>query len=152
MLKAEKDFEDFIELLNRFSVEYLIVGAYALALYARPRNTGDIDVYINSTEKNAENLLKVIKEFGFEDAGIEEVDFTTKGRIVQLGVSPVRIDIINEIDGVDFISAYKSRESHQFGRVSADFISRADLIKNKRASNRKKDIADLDELEMFDGK
>ncbi len=150
MLKAEKDYEDFIELLNKFNVEYLIIGAYALAIYARPRNTGDIDIFINNTEMNARKLLAVIRAFGFEDAGIEEVDFTTKGRIVQLGVSPVRIDIINDIDGVDFLSAYKAKATYQFGRVFADFISKTDLIKNKRASNRKKDIADLDELEMFD--
>lgn len=150
MLKVEKDFEEFVELLNRFKVEYLIVGAYALALYSRPRNTGDIDIYINNSSRNAELLVNVIKEFGFENAGIEESDFTIKGRIVQLGVSPIRIDIINEIDGIDFSDAYKRKERCQFGKVTANFISRLDIVKNKRASNRKKDQADLDELEKFE--
>ena len=104
MLKVEKDFEEFVELLNKFSVEYMIVGAYALALYSRPRNTGDIDVFINSSSKNAKQIIKVIEEFGFENAGIEENDFITRGRIVQLGVSPVRIDIINEILSLIHIS------------------------------------------------
>ncbi|MDY0082478.1 MAG: nucleotidyltransferase [Ignavibacteriaceae bacterium] len=149
MLKAEKDFAEFIELLNKYNVEYMIVGAYALALYSRPRNTGDLDIFINSTLDNAKRLLKTIKEFGFENAGIEEDDFIIKGRIVQLGVSPVRIDIINDIDGVDFLSAFKNKETFQFGKVAANFISRLDLIKNKRASKRKKDAADLDELERF---
>lgn len=149
MLKAEKDFEEFIELLNKFNVEYMIIGAYALALYARPRNTGDIDIFINNTLNNAKLLIKVISEFGFESTGIKENDFTTKSRIIQLGVSPVRIDIINEIDGVDFLSAFKNKETFQFGKVFANFISKSDLIKNKKASNRKKDIADLDELEKF---
>ncbi|MDD5609452.1 MAG: hypothetical protein PHY57_13120, partial [Ignavibacterium sp.] len=85
----------------------------------------------------------------FESTGIKENDFTTKSRIIQLGVSPVRIDIINEIDGVDFLSAFKNKETFQFGKVFANFISKSDLIKNKKASNRKKDIADLDELEKF---
>ena len=150
MLKAEKDFEEFIELLNKHNVEYMIVGAYALALYARPRNTGDIDIFINNNDANAKLVLNVIKEFGFGDAEIEENDFMTKGRIVQLGVSPIRIDIINEIDGIDFSNAFSRKEKFQFGKVIANFISRSDLIKNKKASNRKKDQADLDELEKFD--
>jgi hypothetical protein len=82
MLKAEKDFEEFVELLNKFKVEYLVVGAYALALYSRPRNTGDLDIFINNSRVNAKLLVKVIKEFGFENAGIEESDFTTTGRIL----------------------------------------------------------------------
>lgn len=150
MLKAEKDFEKFVKLLNKIKVEYLIVGAYALALYTRPRNTGDMDVFINNSSENAKRLIKVIEEFGFENGGIEESDFITKCRIVQLGVSPIRIDIINEIDGINFLDAYKHKETFQFGRVSANFISRSDIIKNKKAGNRKKDQADLDELEKFD--
>ena len=150
MLKVEKDFEEFVELLNKFSVEYMIVGAYALALYTRPRNTGDIDVFINRSPNNAKLLIKVIREFGFENAGIEESDLITKGRIIQLGVSPIRIDIINDIDGIKFLDAYKRKETFQFGKVSANFISRLDIITNKKASNRKKDQADLDELEKFD--
>lgn len=149
MLKAEKDFEEFVELLNKFNAEYMIVGAYALALYTHPRNTGDIDIFINSSSENAKLIIKVIKEFGFEDAGIQESDFTTKGRIVQLGVSPIRIDIMNDIDGIDFMDAYKRKETFQFGKVMADFISRLDIIANKKASKRKKDQADLDELEKY---
>jgi len=150
MLKVEKDFEEFVGLLFKFSVEYMIVGAYALALYTRPRNTGDIDVFINRSPNNAKLLIKVIREFGFENAGIEESDLITKGRIIQLGVSPIRIDIINDIDGIKFLDAYKRKETFQFGKVSANFISRLDIITNKKASNRKKDQADLDELEKFD--
>jgi hypothetical protein len=151
MLKAEKDFEEFVGLLNKYNVDYMIVGAYALALYARPRNTGDIDIFINCSTENAKLLIEVIKDFGFEDAGLEESDFSIIGRIVQLGVSPVRIDIINDIDGVNFSDAYVRKEKFQFGNVTANFISRADIIKNKKSSGRKKDQADLDELEKFDG-
>ncbi|HCY77249.1 MAG TPA: hypothetical protein DHV28_15115 [Ignavibacteriales bacterium] len=149
-MRAEKDFEEFIEFLNKSNVEYLIVGAYALALYSRPRNTGDIDIFINSSDTNVKLLLNVIREFGFENTGIEEDDFTTKGRIVQLGVSPIRIDILNEIDGIDFSEAFSRKKVFQFGNVMANFISRSDLIKNKKSSTRKKDQADLDELEKFD--
>jgi hypothetical protein len=142
--------EEFIGLLNKYKVQYMIVGAYALALYTRPRNTGDIDIFINKSKENSESLMKVIKEFGFENAGIEESDFTFSGRIVQLGVSPIRIDIINDIDGINFSDAYERLEKFKFGNITANFISKIDIIKNKKSSNRKKDQADLDELEKFD--
>jgi len=146
-LKAEKDFEEFIELLNKNKVEYMIVGAYALALYAKPRNTGDLDIYVNRTNRNASGLMKVLKEFGIEGTEISEKDFLTEDRVVQLGVSPVRIDLITSIDGVEFRDAYPRIEKVRFGSTNANFISREDLIKNKSASNRKKDQADLEELQ-----
>ena len=149
MLQAEKDFEEFIELLNKHQVEYMIIGAYALALYARPRNTGDIDIFVNNTKENAELLMKVVRDFGFGETGIEENDFLVSGRIIQLGVSPVRIDIVNDIDGVNFSDAYKRVEKFHFGSLIANFISKSDLIKNKLSSNRKKDQADLEELKKF---
>jgi len=127
----------------------MIIGAYALALYARPRNTGDIDIFVNNTKENAELLMKVVRDFGFGETGIEENDFLVSGRIIQLGVSPVRIDIVNDIDGVNFSDAYKRVEKFRFGSLIANFISKSDLIKNKLSSNRKKDQADLEELKKF---
>ena len=147
MLKAEKDFVEFIELLNKNNAEYMIVGAYALALYARPRNTGDIDIFINRTDGNAGLMIIVLKEFGFEGLGITKEDFLTEGKVVQLGVSPVRIDIMNSIDGIIFEEAYPRIEKVKFGGSMANFISREDLIKNKQSSKRKIDQADLEELE-----
>ena len=146
ILKAEKDFEEFIELLNKNNIEYMIVGAYALALYAKPRNTGDLDIFINNSKKNAAGLIKVLEEFGIKGTEISEKDFLTEKRIVQLGVSPVRIDLINSIDGVEFGDAYPHIERVRFGSSTANFISCDDLIKNKSSSNRKKDQADLEEL------
>ena len=146
-MKAEKDFEEFIGLLNKNKIEYMVVGAYALALYAKPRNTGDLDIFINRSPENASRLISVLNEFGMEGTGIYEKDFLTDGRIIQLGVSPVRIDIINSIDGVEFSDAYPRLEKVRFGSTTANFISREDLIKNKSASNRKKDQADLEELQ-----
>lgn len=146
MLKAEKDFEEFIELLNKHNIEYMIVGAYALALYAKPRNTGDLDILIGRTEINAKLMLNVLMEFGFESVTITTEDFLTEGRIIQLGVSPVRIDIMNSIDGVNFVEAFQRIEKVRFGDTTANFISREDLVKNKSSSKRKKDQADLEEL------
>ena len=147
MLKAEKDFEEFIGLLNKNKLNYMIVGAYALALYAKPRNTGDLDIFIERSENNAKSMLKVLKEFGLESLEITKEDFMTEGRVLQLGVSPVRIDIMNSIDGVKFNTAFNRIEKVNFGGTTANFISKEDLIKNKSSSKRKKDQADLEELQ-----
>lgn len=145
-MKVEKDFEDFIKLLNKYNVSYLIVGAYALALFAEPRNTGDIDIFIKRSGENAEKMLVVLKEFGFESLRLSSKDFVTKDMVVQLGVQPVRIDIISSISGVAFDEAYEFKEQKQFGKTTAYFISKEFLIKNKKASARKKDLADLELL------
>ena len=149
MLKVEKDFEEFIELLNLNNVEYMIVGAYALALYAKPRNTGDIDVFVNKDEKNAEKIIQVLNQFGFEGIGITKQDLLAEGKIVQLGVSPIRIDIMNSIDGVNFNDAYQRVKKINFGSTLTNFISYEDLVQNKSSSSRKKDQADLEDLQNF---
>lgn len=146
---AEKDFVEFIELLNKNNVEYLIVGAYALAVYTRPRNTGDIDILINPTIQNAEKIIKVLEDFGFSNTGIDLQDFLKEGQIIQLGVNPVRIDLLTSIDGVSFNDCYLKREQLPFGSAKANFISRVDLMENKRSSGRSKDKADYDELKRI---
>ncbi|MGD8778965.1 MAG: hypothetical protein PVH88_08385 [Ignavibacteria bacterium] len=145
-MRVEKDFEEFVELLNEQKVKYLIVGAYALALYSEPRNTGDIDFFVENSKENAEKILKVLEFFGFGNIGISLEDITNDNMVVQLGYSPMRIDIITSISGVDFKDAYKSRVIHKFGSSSAFFLSKEDLIKNKKAAGRKKDLADLEIL------
>jgi predicted nucleotidyltransferase len=148
MMKAEKDFEEFIELLNKHKVQYMIIGAYAFAIYVRPRNTGDLDIFIESSEDNAELMMQVLVEFGMESLKITKEDFIIKGRVIQIGVSPVRIDIMNNIDGVRFDDAYARTAKVRFGNTLANFISKEDFIQNKSSSNRKKDQADLEELQQ----
>lgn len=145
-MKVEKDFEDFIELLNKNEVNYLIVEAYALALFAEPRNTGDIDIFIERSKKNAGKILDVLNEFGFAGLDLSLKDFMSKDMVVQLGVQPVRIDIITSISGVNFEEAFKFKEEKEFGKTTANFISKEFLIKNKKASARHKDLADLELL------
>ena len=146
-MRVEKDFEEFIRLLNFQKVEYLIVGAYALIYYTYPRNTGDIDIFINSTHKNAEKMLNVIKDFGFESLGLEAEDFTKQDTIIQLGFPPNRIDIITGITGVLFSEAYGNKVEGEIGDEKVFFISEEDLIKNKKNTGRAKDIADVEILE-----
>lgn len=148
MMKAEKDFEEFIELLDKHKVKYMIVGAYAFALYAKPRNTGDLDIYIEKSNDNAELMMQALTKFGMESLNISREDFITEGRVIQIGVSPVRIDIMNVIDGVNFNDAMSRIVKVKFGNILANFISKTDLIKNKLSTNRLKDKADAEELQQ----
>ncbi len=145
-MRVEKDFEEFIGLLNKHKVQYLIVGAYAMSYHTRPRSTGDIDFFVGAEQKNTRKLMKVLKEFGFGDVGLKGGDFLDPETIVQLGFEPNRIDIMSSITGVEFDKAYESRVEGMFGRQKAWFISFDGLLRNKRAVGRKKDEADADLL------
>jgi hypothetical protein len=105
-----KDFEDFIRLLNKHGVQYMVVGGYALAFHGKPRYTGDIDIWIGVSEHNAAKLLSVIKDFGMAALGFTKDDFLKEGFISQIGRPPLRIDILNGIDGVDFGEAIAEKQ------------------------------------------
>ncbi len=145
-MKVEKDYAEFLKLLNEFNVKYLIVGAYAVTFYSEPRNTGDIDIFIENSKKNAKKIINVLTKFGFESLEITENDLIKKDIIIQLGISPVRIDLITSISGIKFDEAYKTKVEGKLGSVQTNFISLQLLIKNKEESGRKKDLADLETL------
>ena len=142
-MTLEKDFIEFIELLNKHEVEYLVVGGYAMGLHGVPRTTGDIDFWIRTSESNAEKMVQVIDEFGFSSLGLANKDFSTKNAVIQLGYEPLRIDILNDIDGVEFSQAIKDKHIFQHGNIEIPFIGIRDFIKNKKAVGRKQDIEDL---------
>jgi len=141
-----KDFEEFIRLLNKHRVQYMIVGGYALAFHGKPRYTGDIDIWIGISEQNASKLLKVIKDFGLASLGFVKEDFLKEGFISQIGRPPLRIDILNSIDGVDFDDAYKSVQIIELEELKVPYIGLGDFIKNKQATGRKKDLLDIKEI------
>jgi hypothetical protein len=99
---VQRDFKELCELFNSHGVEYVIVGGHALAFHGAPRFTGDIDLFVCRSKANAHRIFQALQTFGFGDAGITEEDFLTPGRIVQMGVVPVRIDIINQLSGVSW--------------------------------------------------
>jgi len=135
------DFKEFILLLNKHQVKYLIVGGYAVSLYARPRNTDDIDFWIEAEGKNAEKVLKALHEFGFGELDISVKDLTRKDFVIQLGQPPIRIDILTGITGLDFKDSFENKEIREIPGVgNVYFISYQDLIENKTNSNRRKDI------------
>ncbi|SEN28315.1 Predicted nucleotidyltransferase [Chitinophaga rupis] len=141
-----QDFEDFIKLLNKFDVEYMVVGGYAMAFHGKPRYTGDLDIWINISEANAEKLVQVIKAFGMASLGLEKEDFLQPGYVSQIGYPPLRIDILNSIDGVNFKEAFQNRQKIVEGDLEISYISLNDLVQNKVASGRKQDIQDVREI------
>jgi hypothetical protein len=142
----EKDFVDFIELLNIHDVEYMVVGAHALAFHGRPRHTGDLDIWIKPSSANADKMIIVLKDFGFGSLGLTKEDFLKENYVTQLGYPPLRIDILNAISGVNFDEAYSGRIMGQEEDMVISFINIQDFIANKIASGRAKDLGDIDLL------
>lgn len=142
-----RDYEEFVESLNASGARYLIVGAHAVALHARPRATKDFDLFIEPTPANAERVLAAIRSFLGSDLGLKAEDLSTPGQIVQLGVAPTRIDLIARLaSGQDFDSAWASRVDAKFGDVDAHYLSLDDLIYEKEHADRDQDRADLRSL------
>ena len=145
-MTVAKDFEEFFASFNRSGVQYLVVGGYAFALHAHPRFTGDLDVFIQASEENAHRIMAALLDFGFTTSPLSWKDFTVLGRVVQLGQMPLRIDLRTAIDGVAFDDAWTRRVNAPYGRQQVPFISKVDLIANKKASGRKQDLLDLESL------
>ena len=148
-MRIEKDFKEFIGLLNKNKVKYLIVGGFAVAYYATPRYTKDIDVFIDTSQENSIRLMNTLNRFGFRNIGLKEEDFQKSDQIIQLGYAPVRIDIITSIVGVEFENAWMKKVEGKYGDISCFFISLEDLIRNKQAAARPQDLADIKSLGKY---
>ncbi|MFA5143522.1 MAG: hypothetical protein WC522_05090 [Candidatus Omnitrophota bacterium] len=142
-MKTEKDFEELLKLFNKNKVRYCIVGAYAVAFYAEPRYTKDMDIFVEPDENNAHKIIKSLEEFGFKSLSLEEKDLIRKGRVIQLGYEPIRIDLMTSIEGCDFKEAWENRAIGTYGRQKVIFIGFNELIKNKKKSGRKQDDVDI---------
>ncbi len=145
--KVEKDFAELLRLFNKKGVRYCIVGAFAVGFYAIPRYTKDMDLFVEPTAENGERICRALQAFGFGSLRISPADFAKKGRFIQLGYEPVRVDLITSIAGVTFGQAWKNRKKGRYGAQRVFFIGPNDLMKNKRASRRKQDLADLEILQ-----
>lgn len=146
MAEIEKDYEDLLRSLNIHKVKYCVIGAYAMALYVAPRYTKDMDIFVEATPSNAEKVITALRDFGFHHPSLTAKDFSKPGRTIQIGYEPVRVDILTSIDGCVFEEVWKNRIRGSYGKEKVYFIGRADLLRNKTASNRKQDQADLEAL------
>lgn len=130
-MTLDPDFEDFIQFLNQYEVDYMIVGGYAMAFHGSPRYTGDLDIWIDISESNAEKMLLVINAFGFSSLGFKKEDFLKENLINQIGYPPLRIDILTNIDGIDFKEAYTQKQVIEIEDLKANYIGLRDLIQSK---------------------
>ncbi|MCK5305517.1 MAG: hypothetical protein KAJ66_00060 [Candidatus Omnitrophica bacterium] len=145
-METQQDFKELLELFNANNVEYAIVGGYALAFYGAPRYTGDIDLLIKPDQENAQKVLSALKDFGFDGLNLASNDFFSPGKVVQLGVPPVRVDIMTSISGLTWEQIAPNRVSGSYGNVPVYYIGKQEFIVNKKAISRHKDLADIEAL------
>ena len=145
-MEVQPDFRDLLALFNAHKVDYIIVGAHALAYHGAPRYTGDMDILVHADLENAQRILRALDEFGFGSLGLKVEDFTVPDKVVQLGVAPVRIDIVTSITGVSWEDADAGRVAGKYGDLEVYYLGKKEFILNKRALGRKKDIADLEAI------
>ena len=140
------DFKEFLRLLDAHGVEYLLVGGYAVGFYGYPRTTGDMDVWIAARPDNAKRVAAALREFGFEAPSLSPSLFLEPGRIVRMGVPPMRIEIFTAVSGISFESCYPLRTKAVIDGIPVSFLDVENLKKNKRAAGRHKDLDDLEHL------
>lgn len=145
-METQPDFRELLVLFNDRHVEYLIVGEYALAFHGAPRFTGALDLLVKPEAMNAQRILSALHAFGFASVGLTPSDFERPDPVVQLGVPPVRIDLITSITGVSWDEAWADRIAGHYGDMPVYYIGRAQFVANKRATGRTKDVADLEVL------
>ena len=145
-MEVQQDFKDLLALFNEHKIDYMIVGAYALAFHGAPRYTGDIDILVRPDPLNAQRIMGALNKFGFGLVGLKAEDFETPDKVIQLGVPPVRVDIVTSITGVSWEEALSGRVEGKYGDIPVYYIGRQQFISNKQALRRKKDLADLEAL------
>ena len=143
-IRLPSDFSEFLKLLNSSGAEYLLIGGYAVNYYGYSRSTGDMDVWVGCTEKNAARVASALRAFGFASA--DPKMFSTPGQVIRMGFPPLRLEILTSISGVEFEECYERRENVELDEISVPVIRLEDLRTNKKASGRSKDLADLEQL------
>jgi Nucleotidyl transferase of unknown function (DUF2204) len=144
------DFKELLKTFNDYRVKYLVIGGYAVMKYTEPRYTKDLDIWVKADKVNAAGVFKALQAYGAPLTGMSEDDFAHEGYFYQIGVAPVRIDILMSIEGIEFDEAWTNRIESDVGGVEAFFISKRDLIKSKRATGRRQDIIDAELLALSD--
>ena len=146
-MNIQPDFADFLRLLESHRVEYMIVGGYAVAYHGFPRFTKDIDIFFSDAPENAARLRQALIDFGFAESSVPIDMLQRPDAVIAIGIEPVRIDLLNRIAGVAFDAAWPRTVRGRYGDVEVTFIGRDELLQNKRATGRTRDMADVEELE-----
>lgn len=146
-ISLESDFIDFLKLCNLYEVKYLVIGGYAVSIHGYPRSTKDLDILIQMSEENAAKMKIVIDDFGFASLKLIKEDFLRPDFVTQLGHEPIRIDILNDIDGLDYEEAWLNRRMVNYEGIEIPFIGYNELLKIKAIAGRPQDLADISKLE-----
>ena len=146
VIELPPDFKEFLRLLNCHNADYLVIGGFAVGFHGYPRSTSDIDIWISKTPENVIRVVAAIREFGFDTPNLTPEVFRQQRNIVRIGHRPVRIEVMNEIDGVTFDECRADRVKTEFDGIPVNIIGLADLRRNKTASARPKDLDDLQQL------
>jgi len=145
-MEVQPDFRELLALFNANKVDYLIIGGYALAFHGAPRFTGDLDLFVKPDADNARRIIQSLDQFGFNSVELSADDFQRPDHVVQLGVPPVRVDILTAITGVSWAEAASGRVEGKYGDLPVYYIGREQFTANKRAAGRKRDLSDLEAL------
>jgi hypothetical protein len=145
-LDLAPDFNEFCALLNARAVEFVIVGAHALAFHGAPRFTGDLDIFVRPSEENGQRLLSAVADFGFPTTPVTPADIKIGRKVIEMGIPPVQIHVMSQIDGVTWEEAWETRVMGPLGSGTVAYIGRDAFLRNKRAAGRPKDLADIDAL------
>ena len=146
MIPLPTEFRDLLKLLNAHDVKYLIIGGYAVAYHGYPRTTGDIDIWVERSEKNANRTVEALKAFGFDLPELRTSLFKKEETLVRMGYPPLRVEIMTSISGVEFEKCYENRIDDELGGVIASVIGLSCLKQNKLATGRLRDLSDLEYL------
>jgi hypothetical protein len=146
-MNLSKDCKEFIALLRSEGVDFLVVGAAALAAHGRPRYTGDIDLWIRCDTETSQRMERVLERFGFGSTGLRAADVAEPNKVIQLGVAPNRVDILTGLTGLEFEAAWNKRIDLPLDDETLPFLDKDSLRDNKKATGRPQDIADLEALQ-----
>jgi hypothetical protein len=145
-MNTQQDFEELLKLFEQNNVSYVIIGGYAVAFYGYPRFTKDIDIFFNAIDANIAKIKTALCTFGFSEDSLPDNLFTEDGNIIKFGIEPVRVDLLNKIDGIEYETVEKNTVRGKYGEIEVNFISKGDLIINKAASGRPQDLLDIEKL------
>ena len=145
-IQLPQDFKEFLKLLNLKEVKYLLIGGYAVGYHGYPRATNDLDIWIAVEPDNAEKIVSVLSEFGFQQPDLSEELFLSKDKIIRMGIAPMRIEILTSVSGINFDESYNDRITDNIDGIPIQIINLKQLKINKKASGRFKDFDDLENL------
>jgi hypothetical protein len=148
-VNLNRDFSELLSELNARGARYLLVGGYALSFYGRPRATGDLDLWIESALPNTERVFRALANYGAPLEGVTPADLAKPGTVLQIGVSPNRVDILTSLTGLTFEAAWENRKPISFGDTPLFVISESDFVRNKRSVGRAQDLVDAAEIEAI---